>query len=361
MIQRMMRLGVLVCLLGSCAAKDTGIHPMEEKITASVYAAGMLKSKNQYQVYATVNGLVSKVLVTEGSTVNKGDPILQLTNTAAEINTDNARITAAYATTAANAERFNELQINIGLAKSKMDNEALLLKRQQNLWEQQIGTRNELEQRELAYQAATKAYETAQLRYTSLQKQINQQQQQSKNNLRLSQTMAGDYTIVSQVAGKVYSILKEKGEMVNALSPVALIGDSAAYILELEVDEYDIAQIKMGQKVMITMDSYKGQVFEALVQKINPLMSEQSRTFTVEAVFVKQPLVLYPNLTCQANIIIQEKAKAITIPRSYLLPGDYVLLANKEKRKVVTGLQDYTKVEILNGLQPTDVIIKPPL
>lgn len=107
------------------------------------------------------------------------------------------------------------------------------------------------------------------------------------------------------------------------------------------------------------MDSYKGQVFEAVVEKINPLMSERSKSFTIDAGFITQPPALYPNLTCEANIVIQEKEKTLTIPRAYLLENNYVLLANKEKRKVTTGLKDYQKVEILSGVTVNDFILKP--
>lgn len=106
------------------------------------------------------------------------------------------------------------------------------------------------------------------------------------------------------------------------------------------------------------MDSYKGMVFEAVVEKIVPLMNERSKSFTMEAAFVKQPPALYPNLTCEANIVIQEKEKALSIPRSYLLNDESVLLTNKERRKVTTGLKDYQKVEIVSGLTINDVIQK---
>jgi hypothetical protein len=43
------------------------------------------------------------------------------------------------------------------------------------------------------------------------------------------------------------------------------------------------------------------------------------------------------------------------------MEGDFVLLATKEKRKVVTGLRDYQKVEIISGLTLKDAIIKPVL
>jgi multidrug efflux pump subunit AcrA (membrane-fusion protein) len=53
----------------SCKSKEEKIRPIEEKITESVYASGVVKSKNQYQAFAAVNGLVAEVFVTEGDLV----------------------------------------------------------------------------------------------------------------------------------------------------------------------------------------------------------------------------------------------------------------------------------------------------
>jgi HlyD family secretion protein len=141
--------------------------------------------------------------------------------------------------------------------------------------------------------------------------------------------------------------------------PVAIIGDANSFYLELQVDEYDIANIRVGQKVAVNMDSYKGQVFDAIVDKIDPIMNERSKSFTVEASFIQQPPALYPNLTTEANIIIRTKEKALTIPRNYLVDEQYVLTKKKEKRKITTGLKDYQKVEVLSGLSKDEIILKP--
>ena len=81
-------------------------------------------------------------------------------------------------------------------------------------------------------------------------------------------------------------------------------------------------------------------------------MEERSRTFKIEANFVKPTKKLYPNLTAEANIVIKTRKNAITIPKSYLMKGDYVLVNKDEKRKVKTGLSDYQNVEITAGLIP---------
>jgi hypothetical protein len=88
-------------------------------------------------------------------------------------------------------------------------------------------------------------------------------------------------------------------------------------------------------------------------------MNEKTKSFTIEASFVNPPKTLYPNLTCEANIIIQQKTNSLTIPRTYLQEGDIVQLAKEKKVKVKTGLKDYQKVEILSGLTSDDFIYKP--
>jgi multidrug efflux pump subunit AcrA (membrane-fusion protein) len=108
------------------------------------------------------------------------------------------------------------------------------------------------------------------------------------------------------------------------------------------------------------MDSYRGQAFEATVTKIQPIMNDRSRSFEVEASFTSQPPHLYPNLTVEANILIGVKEDAVTIPRAYLTDENILLLKNGDKRKVVTGLKDYQRVEIISGLNKDDLIKKPP-
>jgi multidrug efflux pump subunit AcrA (membrane-fusion protein) len=88
-------------------------------------------------------------------------------------------------------------------------------------------------------------------------------------------------------------------------------------------------------------------------------MNERSRTFLVEAEFVNQPPVLYPNTTFEANILIQSKQNALLIPRDFLFNEQFVYNEEGKKIKVKTGLKDYRKVEILSGIDVNTVISKP--
>lgn len=350
---------LLLVFLAGCKEQTEQTQPVIENITESVYAPGVIKSKNQHQVHAKVSGLLIQVLVTEGDLVKKGDPLFVLSNENSRLNTENARLAADFAAMSMQNDRLNEMKVSMALAKQKMLSDSVLMSRQKELWAQQIGSKLDLELKELAFSSSKTAWQTAVFRYNELQKQLKFAASQSQKNLSISKTLESDFTVRSQSDGRIYSILIENGEMVTPQTPLAVVGDASNYIIELQVDEYDIVRIKKGQKVLMSLDSYKGEVFEAVVDKINPIMNEKSRTFVVEASFTRPPEVLFPNLTAEANILIRTKEQVLTIPRLYLTQDSFVMLGSKEKRKVKTGLKDYRKVEILSGLNAADVIIMP--
>ncbi len=350
---------LIVLAVASCKPDGENTSPILETISESVYASGVVKSKNQYQVYSTTNGLIGEILVNEGDVLKKGDALMRVQNESSKLNTDNAKLTADYNDLSANQDKLLEADVSIKLAQSKLKNDSLQLERQRNLWSQKVGTLVEVEQRELTYKTSKANYESANITYRNLKKQVEFVSMQSKTNLKISTALKGDYVIKAEAPGRVYKILKEKGEFVSTQNPVAIMGDANEFLLELKVDEYDVVRISEGQKIVFTMNSYKGEVLEARVLDVEPLMNEQSRSFTVNAVFVTKPAVLYPNLSAEANIIIQSKQKALTIPRSYLINDSLVMVNKDEKRKVVIGLKDYEKVEIKSGLTVKDIIYKP--
>jgi multidrug efflux pump subunit AcrA (membrane-fusion protein) len=343
----------------SCAKKEQTIKPTRENIVVSVYASGYIKAASQYQVFANVSGIVQQVWVQEGDTVQESQPMFTLLNETSKLSKENAALAAEYNDYAANQAKLREMEINIEFARNKMQNDSLLWVRQQSLWAQQIGSRNDLEQRELAYKNSKTAYHAAMLRYDDMKKQLQFLSRQSKKNLSISQQQLNDFTVKSEIHGRVYSILKEKGEMVNPQTPLAVLGSANEFIIELQVDEYDIVKIKNGQPVFVTMDSYKNEVFEAEIIKVFPLMNERSKTFTVNAAFKKMPEVLYPNLTVEANIVVDSKTNVLTIPLNAIGDSSYVLKKNGDRVKIETGLRDYKKTEVLSGITESDELIQP--
>jgi multidrug efflux pump subunit AcrA (membrane-fusion protein) len=347
------------CLaLLSCKDKVEKIKPIEQGITESVYASGLIKSGDQYQAFATASGIVSDILVKEGDTIKKGDPILKIFNQTQRLNKENAELNALFSDFNANQGKLNEARLMSDVALSKMKTDSSLFFRQKKLFDQSVGTQVELEQRELAYQNSRAAYYSSKVKFDDLRRQLELSSNQSKRNLEISNTLEGDYTLKSEIDGKVYELLKEKGEIVGPQTPLAIIGAANHFILEMQVDEYDIFRIKNDLQVLVSMDSYKGQVFEARITKIFPIMNERSKSFLVEAEFVKRPERLYPNVTFEANIVLMKKDKALLIPRNCLINDSTVKLVDGSEKHIKTGLRDYQMIEVLSGLSTNDEIIK---
>lgn len=349
----------LIYILIGCGEKLEKQYPQREGMTQSVYASGTIKSNGQYEVYAKVSGIIEAILVKEGEIVRRGQTIIRLSNVAHTLIYENAKQNAEFNSIQANLEKIEQAKSELELVKSKMDNDASLLARQEKLWEQQIGTKNELEQRLLNFKNANTLYKAAKLKLTDLEKQINFQNSQTRRTAAISAVNMNDYIIKSQVDGKVYTINKQLGELANIQTPIAIVGDANNFYIELQIDEFDINNILKGQKVFINIDSHKGQTYEAVLYKIYPIMNERTRTFKADAFFIKIPENIYPNVSAEANIVIQVKNSVLTIPRSYLVEDTYVLLSNKGKRKITIGLKDYDKVEVISGITQKDELVKP--
>ena len=343
--------------LVACKKKVEVVKPSTQSITESVYASGAIKALYQYQVFAMASGTIKDILVAEGDEIKANTPLFVLTNQTSKLNTQNAMLNAELNDFSANQNKLNELKVNINFAKSKYENDSVLFKKQNLLYAQKVGSEQDLEQRLLAMENSRALYQSSLLKYADLKRQLNVISKQAKNSLAISERMLDDYTVRSEIAGKVFSIVKERGEMVTPQMPLAVIGAANQFLLELQVDEYDVVKIARGQQVFITLDSYKGQVFEAKVTRINPMMNERTKTFLVEAVFVNQPKVLYPNLTVEANIVIQTKKQALTLPRKCVSDEGYVIKANGDSVRVKTGIMDYQFVEILDGINASDEIV----
>jgi RND family efflux transporter MFP subunit len=346
-------------ILFACSKKEESISPSRGNITESIYASGTIKSKDQYQAFVSISGIIEDIYVQEGQEVEIGTPLLRVSNETQKFNLENAKLTANYNDFANNQGKIVEAEAFAQTAKAKLKLDSSLFARQKTLWGQQVGTRVEYEQKELNYQSSKANYLSAQQRYLELKRQINYSAAQTKKNVQISARQSEDFILKSQVKGTVFNLLKEKGVLVSPQIPIAILGNTKQYILELQVDENDIFDVKVGQKVAVTFDAYKNQVFEASVSKIATIMNERNKTFLVEANFTKAPAKLYPNITFEANILLRQKENALILPRNFLKNDSIVTLKNGESKIVKTGLMDFQKVEILSGLTQQDQVVKP--
>lgn len=355
-------IGIAMALLfaGGCQSSDTGITPEVRDITESVYASITLQPDSMYRVHASVTGILEHNLVREGDNVSPGDALLQVSAHSPELQQENARLQMELVTSQylGEASPLGELASRIRVAELTYRDDSVNYQRQQNLWNQGIGSRSALENRQLAYARSTQTLEQLRSEYHRLEDQLRTQMVQARNTYNATRSDAGQFRIRSQIVGKVYALYKEPGEVVLPNEPLAMVGSADTFVAEMLVDEVDIVQLREAQRVLIYLDAYPDQVHEGVVSKIYPEKDIRNQTFRVEARFTSPPDVLYPGMSGEANIIIQTRKDALTIPRSYLMGTDSVLTENG-MRQIRLGLQTLDRVEVLSGLDAGTRILKP--
>lgn len=351
---------ILSPIILSCNGNNEKIQPVETRITESVYSSVTIQPDSLYQAFAIVNGILDKNLVEEGDLVKKGDPIIQIINNSPQLNSENARtaLELARKNYQGDGALLNSIEDELQAARLQYKNDSINYVRQEKLWGQGIGSKAAYEAKKLAFELSYSSLDRLENKYESTRNELKTQLQQAENNYRLSLINTTDFTVKSKINGKVYALLKNPGEIVNTSQPLASIGSKDKFVIEMLVDEVDIVKVKEGQKVLLSLDAYKGEIFTAKVSKIYPKKDERNQTFLVEALFEEEPKVLYPGLSGEGNIIIAQKEKALVIPRIYLIGKDSVKTEDGLV-KVRTGLESLDSVEIQNGITSQTYIYKP--
>jgi len=158
-----------------------------------------------------------------------------------------------------------------------------------------------------------------------------------------------------------------------------ILGDKSADIGEFVTPQRKVAtlvsikkqvdKVYPGQKMLVTVDAYPGNVFEGKIDSISPIISGEGKTFELTAKIPNPDSLLLPGMFVRAKIVIHEVDDAITVPNDSLVKtpsGFQVFIVNKdniaEARDVQAGYiaSEFTQIE--SGLQPGEIVIvqKPP-
>lgn len=354
----------IVCLLllfTSCKNQNANeIMPVRNDISEIVFASGSLESDDKYNLTAQTDGNIIKLNLEEGASVSVNQIVATVDNKQNIINTNNAtdQLKITKYNTTDKAPLLQQINANIEAAKEKLSQDLIQEKRYQELYDQNSVTKVELEKMQLSTKTSKSNLEALQQQYKSVQQQ-NQQQYITQANAVKSNVVNQENNLVRIVAaGKVYKKLKQVGDYVRRGDVIAIIANENLLYAKLNVDESSIDKVKVGQSVIIQLNTQKSKKYAATISEILPVFDEQSQSFIVKVQFVEKPDFTVNGTQLEANILIGEKKNALLIPRNYLYYGNKVQLKDaKDLKTVETGIISTEYVEILNGLSEKDIIV----
>jgi len=239
----------------------------------SVSATGSLTALDNVDISSKITGRIVEVLVAENDHVTAGQLLLRLDDTSLKA-----------------TEEQREATLNEA---------GLTLERYRRLVEQGA--------------IAKQAYDTAMMNYR-VAKAAHEQAVSNTNDTYIYSPIDG------YVIGKPTPVGQTISSGISSPQVIMSIANLDKMQIETLVDESDIGQIKVGQKVEFTVDSYSDETFEGTVRLIS-----RSATTTNNVVYYKVYVdvtnsqnKLFPTMTARANIIISEASNVLMVPQNCL-------------------------------------------
>jgi len=344
----------------SCKNENDEVHPVRKDITEIIFASGSLESDNKYNLTAQTDGNIISLNLTEGTAVSVNQVVAVIDNKQNIINTDNAaeQLKIAQYNNTDNAPLLQQIKANTEAAKEKLSLDIIQEQRYQELYNQNSVTKAELEKMQLSTKTSKANLAALEQQYKSVQQQ-NKQQYITQSNAVKGNTVNQQNNLVKIVAGgKVYKKVKQVGDFVRRGDVIAVIANENLLYAKLNVDENSIDRLKVGQTVVIQLNTQKTKKYSGVVSEVLPVFDELSQSFIAKVQFTEKPDFTVNGTQLEANIVIGEKKNTLLIPRSYVSFRNTVQLKGNNDLKVIeTGIISTEYVEVLSGLTEKDILV----
>ena len=351
-------------LITSCKPKMDEASPKMGPVTEAVFASGSIEPKDAYTLTSIFDGFVVKAMVTENDIVKDGQQLFSLDNRQQNTQVQIAENNLQYASinaNSANSPQLLQLKAQIESARAKKATDSITLARYERLLQTNSVSKQDVDNARLNYTSSANSYNAAVENYKLSANKVQQDLANSREQLRNAQAGNQFYTLTAIGRGKVYQIFKKQGDLVKRGDQVAQLGNPDSIVVNLDVDEGSIGKIKVGQQVLVELNTQKNKTYEAVISKLYPHFNESSQSYKVEARFIQDYPGLIPGTQLQANIITDKKQNALLIPHVYVLPGNKVPVRKGDKIDTVsitTGIVSDEWVEVLSGISAGDKLVK---
>jgi len=329
---------VTVYTVGSGRVEDTVVNSR----------AGTIKSRLRSGMSPGIPGLVTQIPVKKGSHVAQGEVLLRLDDSEHQ-----AQVQLARATLEASQAAARQARLEADYAEREWH-------RTERLAQDQVVSTNSVEHDRTRALTAEAAGSVAQARILEAQA-----------SLRVAEATLAKTIMKAPFDGVVLDVTTEVGEWISPsppgvfIPPVIDLIDPATLYLSAPIDEADVARIRVGLPVRITLDAFRGQSFAGTLTYVSSFVEtrqEQNRTLEVEAVFTDSPLPgnLLPGLSADLEVILDAKDDSLRIPTYALLEGGHVMVIENDRlveRAITTGLHNWKYTEVTSGLERGEQIV----
>ena len=323
---------------------------------------------------AIEGGRVDQVYVEDGALLEKGDLIINLSNSALQLSVINSESQVAEQLNNMRTIELNLEQNRLRSAREIVDIQYRItalkedLEAEQTLLSSGGISRRELQRKqdELIYQQKLLALVVeSQETDTQMQKQQLEAQritaQRLEQSLEVARKNLDDLNIRAPFSGKLSGFDAEVGQNITPGGRLGQIDAPNQFKIQANIDEFYINRIDLGQVVSY---SNNGQDYIAEVKKIYPQVNNGQ--FQVDILFIaNEPADLRRGQTLQLKLTLGDESEAVLIPTGAFFQdtgGNWIFVLTSDgrsavKRNVVMGRRNSTYIEVLEGLEPGEKVV----
>lgn len=323
---------------------------------------------------AIEGGRVEEIYVEEGSVVKKGEPLLELSNTALQLDviSREAQVT----------EQLNNLRnTRLAMEQNRLDLKSRLVEldyqivrlerlveRRRRLMERDmiseadfVDARDELEYYRNRRDVTIESQEQDEAMRLAQIESLESGVRQLERNLEIARRNLENLTIEAPVSGQLTSLDAEIGQSKSRGEPLGQIDDMDAYKLTVQIDEFYVTRTHVGQYGEFTL---MGQPYELRIAKIYPEIVNGQ--FQVDMEFVADmPANLRRGQTLQLRVQLGDASDALLLPRGGFFQdtgGNWAFVVNESgetalRRDIRLGRRNPEYFEVLEGLEEGDQVI----
>jgi RND family efflux transporter MFP subunit len=314
-------------------------------LTSSISASGNIVVDQSASIDPDIAGTVENVAVQVGDQVKKGQLLFTINNDQLGVSLSQAQ--ASY-TQAQSSLQSAQASVNSAKANYKTDK-----KSSATVHEQKVADQQKIAASKTSLDASKQSLTSAQ---ASLSYAL---QQASKRN------------VISTIDGTVNAVNVKNGDDLSKLSsgssrlvPI-IIGDLGTLKAQVQVNEVDVANVSIGQKVMMKMDALNNFETAGVVEKMDSLGTVSSGvvTYNVAIDFDSLDPRIKSDMSVSASIITYVKQDVLTVPSSAVKSQGgttYIEVLNSatpEQKNVTVGISNSTDTEIVSGLSEGDKVV----
>jgi len=396
---------VIILILGGMVAARKREKPIpittdkafRKTITQLVTATGKIQPEVEVKIAPEVSGEIIAIAVKEGQPVHRGDLLVKI-----KPDVYQAQVAAQQA--ALNSARSATVRNRAELDKAELD-----YKRSASLYQKGLVSESDRKSAQTVYDTAKAAVEASQFDAQRAEGALSQ----TKDSLTKT-------VITAPIDGTISSLTSRVGERVvgtiqfagTEMMRIANLGNMEA---QVNVNENDIVNVKIGDTARISVDAYPDRQVRGFVREIaqtattnNAGSQEQVTNFEVKISIPNPPVPLRPGMSTTADIETATVQNAVVVPiqsvtvrstETKLSPEELEKQRSQQKategsdnraevtnetqqkqqererreklqrvvfvktgdkvrmQKVETGIADSTYIEIKNGIKPGDEVV----